>query len=392
VNDIKVVTKTMRALLIAVLLSNCASTKPDIKTSASSSDATPTIFFWSDQTLVLIKKYQLNPLRAVRVLAYTHRAMDEAAKLVEQNTLKAGCNDVAIDKAASQMLEYFFPQETEGRMQALAQLKTPNNSPCEHALSSAQKIVEANISTALRDGALPPRRLPSTPQIRNGVWRATSPLFITSPVEPFAGGWKTFFNYDIATLAIPMPILTDSEEYKLALNEVLVVKRNLTQTQIDTAQFWHLEAGSVTPPGIWNLKLRELLIDTTLSQQEVSRLFAVMNMAMYDSFVACWRAKYTYWTERPISAAERLSKETFTPLLITPPFPGYPSGHACASGAASTVVGKYLPQTQVLVYGWAEEAAHSRLLGGIHFHYDNEAGLLLGRKVGEKVIAEMPPH
>jgi membrane-associated phospholipid phosphatase len=78
--------------------------------------------------------------------------------------------------------------------------------------------------------------------------------------------------------------------------------------------------------------------------------------------------------------------EDLNPLLLTPPFPSYVSGHAGFSGAAARVLGAYLPQRRKALDAMAEQAAHSRLLAGIHFRHDNEDGLLLGVKVAHKVL------
>ena len=76
----------------------------------------------------------------------------------------------------------------------------------------------------------------------------------------------------------------------------------------------------------------------------------------------------------------------FLPYLLTPPFPGYVSGHAAASGAAAEVLAAFFPERAAELQEWAEEAAMSRLYGGIHFRSDNTEGLRLGRAVGRRVI------
>ena len=99
--------------------------------------------------------------------------------------------------------------------------------------------------------------------------------------------------------------------------------------------------------------------------------------------MACWDAKYAYWSLRPVSAIQRLVAPDWLPYLTTPPFPSYVSGHATTSGAASTVLSSYFPSRAGDLAALAEEAARSRLYGGIHFRTDNEVGLALGRQVGQ---------
>jgi membrane-associated phospholipid phosphatase len=121
------------------------------------------------------------------------------------------------------------------------------------------------------------------------------------------------------------------------------------------------------------------------------RLLAIANQAMHDAMIVCWHYKYRFWTERPVTAAERLGLGSFTPRLVTPPFPSYPSGHSTVSGAVAEVIAAYLPEKAAKANRLAREAADSRLWGGIHFTFDNDDGLALGRLVGAAAIRAMPP-
>lgn len=120
-----------------------------------------------------------------------------------------------------------------------------------------------------------------------------------------------------------------------------------------------------------------------------TRLFAALNATMMDAFIACWHAKLKWWTQRPISAIRDKYDPHFLPHIVTPPFPAYVSGHASASGAASSVLGVFFPDKAEEFRRNAEEAALSRLYGGIHFSSDNHEGLKLGQRVGARVAARM---
>jgi hypothetical protein len=116
-----------------------------------------------------------------------------------------------------------------------------------------------------------------------------------------------------------------------------------------------------------------------------ARINAVVNVATYDCFVACWDAKYAYWGIRP-----NQYDTTFKPaIFFTPPFPGYPSGHAAISGLLAEVYSYFFPGDKELFLKKATEAAESRFQAGIHFRTDNEVALELGKKVGEKIIAKV---
>ena len=119
-----------------------------------------------------------------------------------------------------------------------------------------------------------------------------------------------------------------------------------------------------------------------LNPPRSARINAIINIASYDCFVACWDAKYTYWGIRP-----NQYDTTFRPAtLVTPPFPGYPSGHAAISGMMAEVCSYFFPEEKDVFRQKAKDAAESRFQAGIHFRTDNEVALELGRKVANKVI------
>ena len=116
-----------------------------------------------------------------------------------------------------------------------------------------------------------------------------------------------------------------------------------------------------------------------------ARINATINVATYDCFVACWDAKYSYWGIRP-----NQYDTTFRPaILITPPFPGYPSGHAAISGMMAEVCSYFFPEDKDLLRQKAKDAAESRFQAGIHFRTDNEVALELGKKVANKIIQKV---
>jgi membrane-associated phospholipid phosphatase len=124
-----------------------------------------------------------------------------------------------------------------------------------------------------------------------------------------------------------------------------------------------------------------------------------MGVAQADAFIACWATKFRFNLLRPVTYIKRHIDPKWEPLLITPPFPEYPSGHSTQSGAASVVltsifgedfafddathVDDGLPVRSFPSFkAAAEEAALSRLYGGIHYRFGNEMGLEQGRCVG----------
>jgi len=122
-----------------------------------------------------------------------------------------------------------------------------------------------------------------------------------------------------------------------------------------------------------------------LNPPRAARINAVVNVTSYDAFVACWDAKYTYWGIRP-----NQYDTTFRPaIIITPPFPGYPSGHAALSSAMAEIYSYFFPDEKDLFRQKAKDAAESRFQAGIHFRTDNEVALELGKKVATKIIQKV---
>lgn len=344
------------------------------------------MYRWQDDSLSLIQKYQTNPLRASRVLAALHGALLEVRDLSASESQP--CRIRQLNATAAQILEYFFPLETPGRLRALAEIAEQGGPDCK--LDRVQSVVQAVRTRAQTDGAFPPRRIRTNPSPFVGEWRPTAPIFMNTPAEPFAGEWRLYFADNPAAYPIKGPLSPNSPAYVAATREVINIKQSLTPAQQTAADEWHLDAGSVTPPGVWNQRLRAMLM-TSGEQVDEIRLFAAANKAMYDAMVVCWHYKYTYWTERPITASERLGLGAFTPRLVTPPFPSYPSGHSTVSGAVAKVIAAYVPSLEAEANRLAREAADSRLWGGIHFTFDNDDGLVLGQLVGAAAIRAMPP-
>jgi membrane-associated phospholipid phosphatase len=160
----------------------------------------------------------------------------------------------------------------------------------------------------------------------------------------------------------------------------------LTAKQRRITDYWADGAGTVTPPGHWNRIALDVLGAARLSTLHASLLFSALNTAQADAFIACWDAKYSYWTLRPVTAIRRRIDPMWLSYTVTPPFPAYVSGHSTTSAAASTVLAALFPDRAGKLGAMAEEAAVSRLYGGIHFRSDNDAGLELGRRVGAVAV------
>jgi len=113
----------------------------------------------------------------------------------------------------------------------------------------------------------------------------------------------------------------------------------------------------------------------------VARIYAVLHTAYHDAVIAIFDAKYTYWGIRPDQY-----DTTYKPLISTPPFPGYPSGHATGAATTSAVLGYFFPADAKEFQQLAQDCADSRFDAGIHFRTDNEAGLRMGEAIGKYIV------
>ena len=112
-----------------------------------------------------------------------------------------------------------------------------------------------------------------------------------------------------------------------------------------------------------------------------ARIYAVLHTAYHDAAIAIFDAKYTYWGIRPDQY-----DNTYIPLISTPPFPGYPSGHALGAGATSAVMEYFFPADAKEFQKFAQDCADSRFYAGIHFKSDNEVGLKMGKDIGKYIV------
>lgn len=314
------------------------------------------------------------------------RAMQRAASLHVAATRQDA--QAAAQLASAWLLWWMFPQESlEPWFVSLLPL---TSRVAIETNGSALQAVSLVIERTLTDGADARRRPLVKPPWRPGIWQRTPPLLAEQPTEPQAAQWKPWCP-GTEGLMTPLPPPHGGEVWQRDMAEVATVAKALTPPQRDAAFRWNLDAGSVTPPGLWNILVREHLQQHTVDVARYHRILALMNMAMHDALVAGWRTKLTHWTERPYTAIRREIDPDFTPLLPTPPFPGYVSGHAVASGAAAAVLSQLLPDAAAKWQALANEAAMSRLWGGIHPRYDNDEGLALGRRVAALCLKQFEP-
>jgi hypothetical protein len=243
-----------------------------------------------------------------------------------------------------------------------------------------------------------------TPGTRPQDWLPTSLIRLQqAPLLPDWGQRRPFVVPSVAALdAPPHPEYDEtpgSAFHGFAL-EVAETGRKLTDEQKLIARFWSDDPMlTPTPAGHWISIVMQIADRDALPVERIAATLAKMGVAQADAFISCWSTKFKYNLLRPVTYIKRHIDKGWEPLLITPPFPEYTSGHSTQSGAASLVlesifgpdfafddathVDEGLPVRSFPSFAAAaEEAAISRLYGGIHFRFGNAAGLAQGRAVG----------
>jgi len=255
----------------------------------------------------------------------------------------------------------------------------------------------------------------------DGKWTPTPPVYMAA-IEPY---WKLIRSLTLDSAAqfkpAPPPLFSkekESEFYSLAYH-VYTTRQNLTKEQITIANFWDCNPFAVNVHGHINYATKKLspgghwLSIAGIASQRVqasmmkaSAAYTLTAIALFDGFISCWDEKYRSNLIRPETYINAYIDEQWKPLLQTPPFPEYTSGHSVISTAAATVLSAFFGNdfsfidTSEKEYGYAarnftsfrqasEEAAISRLYGGIHYRTAIEQGQLQGQKVGECVLQKI---
>jgi PAP2 superfamily len=241
-----------------------------------------------------------------------------------------------------------------------------------------------------------------------GKWSATPPAF-APPLLPWWGEVRPFVLKAPADCPAPLPPVYSEEPgsafYKEA-NEVYALSNQATQEQRQFALYWADDPlKTPTPAGHWASIATGLLKTRKDSLASAAEVYARLNIAMADAFIAAWHTKYTLNLLRPVTYVQLVIDSNWVPTLMdTPPFPEYPSGHSVQSSAAAGVLGQVFgantPFTDTTHNdrGWgprtfrnfkaaADEAALSRLYAGIHYRAGVLGGQVQGRCVADKALA-----
>ncbi|MFM8728075.1 MAG: vanadium-dependent haloperoxidase, partial [Planctomycetaceae bacterium] len=277
---------------------------------------------------------------------------------------------------------------------------TPDDSRRTAGIEIGQRAAARILEIRATDGSA--STVSYTPGTDPGDWQKTPPALL-DPLLPQWGQVTPWVLSSSSQFRPEAPPTLDSSDYARDLNEVqqlgAVNSTTRTPEQTDIAKFWASGPGTATPPGQWNMIASIIAQEQQLSLPQSARMYAILDMSLADAAILCWNTKYHYELWRPVTAIQKADTDgndkttadpAWLPLLTTPPFPTYTSGHSTFSAAGATVLAGIfgtdnitftLPSEVSGVAGRAfnslsaaaAEAGRSRIFGGIHFEFDNVA-------------------
>jgi len=278
--------------------------------------------------------------------------------------------------AVAAVLAYVIPADTQlfndlaqeaARSRLFAGLHYPSDMLA--GLDLGRRVGEAVVARGRGDGS----DRTGTPQIPTGpcFWNGTN------PASPFGGTWKTWALASGSEFRPPPPPDCNSAAWRADLNEL----RTFTPTDATNrvAHFWNVPSSYPLYQDVIN----RLILENRLADNppRAARAAALATFAHADSWIACFDAKYTYWSIRPNQVAPPV-----TPIYATPNHPSYPSAAACFAGTVNEVLGSLFPVERDALEIGATEAGLSRIYGGIHYRHDVDGGVTLGRRVARKMM------
>jgi hypothetical protein len=338
---------------------------------------------WNDYAREMVAR-TASP-QSPRIFSYLALAQRNAAVSARKESRDV---EGAISGASAAVLKSFFPAEAQAidahlsREQSSLGANGPRNafaSGSEFGTRVADDVIVA--AKGDRFDATVPSELPTT----SGAWKsqARPP---TPPALRQYPGMRPFYLSTASEFRAPPPPAPDSEAFKQALAQVRSTSDTRTTEQLRIAEYWEWVTGWFMP-GFWNQTTLQAAESQGLTEAETAEALALVHMAWIDAFIACADSKYTYWVPRPVQVDPEIRL-----AIALPNHPSYPSNHSCTASAAGRVLDGLFPNQRGRYSALAQEIALSRLYGGIHYPFDIDAGLEIGRKVAARVLERrLPP-
>jgi len=403
------IARTLALILCSIPLFMASLVKADVVTD------------WNQTAVRATEVAALPPPPQTRVLAMVHAAIYDAvnaidrrhaAYAVERQSAAGASLEAAAAAAGHRMLSLLFPAQQGSFDSALngSLAKVAEGNGKNMGIELGREVAEKLFAMRQSDGASV--KTSYTFGTGPGVYQKTPPMNL-SPVLPHWRQVKPFVLKNATQLTPPGPPAYSNAGFVKDFNEVKELgalnSKTRTSEQTAIALYW---AGSEIPP--MNAIGRAMATAKGLGVADNARLFAYLNMAMADSMIAGFEAKYRFNAWRPVTAIRNAATTgnialkgdpTWNPLMVTPPHPEYPSAHCLATGAAAAVLTGLLGTDKVEVsliqppLGFhrsytnipeiVKEMENARVWGGIHFRSADEHGTQLGRQIGDYALRNL---
>jgi hypothetical protein len=380
---------------------------------------------WNDALLAALRTAGQSPTPSTRYMAIVQAAVYDAVNSIDQSytpylaaiPAPPGADEsAAAAQAAHDALVGLFPtQATTLDLELKASLQgIPDSDAKTAGIQVGQAAAQNILAARAHDGSA--NVVDYTPGPNPGDWQPTPPAY-GPPLQPQWPQVTPFCLQSASLFRPPPPPALTSPEYTAAfdLTKDLGSSNSTTRTADETeaAMFWQgIATPTSTPPGLWNKIAQEVAISQGNTLVQNARMFALLDLTLADTAIACWDAKYTYNFWRPVTAIraadtdgnpDTVADPNWTPLLATPSHPSYPSAHATELGGSAEVLASFfgtdaipfsiswegLPGVTRSYAGFsaaADEATMSRIWAGFHWGFDLTAGHALGLSVADYVF------
>jgi hypothetical protein len=363
--------------------------------STGAASGSNTSVHWNEVARALVASHNTNGPLASRVYALVSVAQFRASIALNHRRARDGehgnkgkrraTSDAAIARASANVLTGLFPDAASVAMIEAARnddAQPTDGRAAEVGDSIGVEIAQAVLARAAGDGAAGANCPATPPTPASEFWHDDAVPPNPQPLLPCFGNVRTWLDLDVTQFRADPPPAFGSSPFLAGVAEVRQISDTRTADQLAIVDKWLDGNNTLQPPGRWNLIAAELITQHRLDARAAARLFAVLNIAMMDTHLACWDRKYTFWEIRPWQV---------DPLITTPRgqphHPANPSGHACAGGAGSGALAGFFPGQRDSLLALGAEQGFSTVLSGVHFQFDVDKGLEIGRDIAARALA-----
>lgn len=433
-------------LLLLLVIASCskedqAPQKPTIAatevTPESSAGAAVPVSWYQLEFKLIRETPGFSPPVAARALAYTGVTLHEAviwsdrygqrlcgqlnglSNVPRPETGKRYNWQLVANSAMADIIKSLYPNASAANLALIAALDSTNkaaasggsgpeeiNRSVNFGKQVAASIYAWSATDGGQDGYLNNFPADYVPPVGPAFWVPTPPAFQRAML-PYWGNNRLMVRPrrpETADIAHPAFSTDTASAFYKAAYFVYNKVNTLTPEENTIARYWADGGGTFTPPGHMLAITSQLIADNALSLTEAAKLFAQVGIGENDAAIVCWKYKYKYNLLRPITYIQTYISAGWNSLIGTPPFPAYTSGHATFTSAAGNILADYFGSSlsftdnQKVADGFTprsfngfqqmiDEAAISRIYGGIHYQFDSQVGAQTGRDIALRVLS-----